>query len=94
MCRLVNERTQYRGVERSMKESEDENVRKLVKEIRMIDKLTYSYAFEDDWYNFDISHSLHINGKQVPVHWVVLAAPCEVLDKRIQKRPDITIYEH
>lgn len=38
-----------------MKNSEDEVVKKLVKEIRMIDNLTYSYAFEEDWYNFDIT---------------------------------------
>lgn len=58
-----------------MKNSEDEVVKKLVNEIRMIDKLTYSYAFEDDWYNFDITREVEKNGKKIKVFWVMLSAP-------------------
>lgn len=93
-CSLVTQQSNFRGVERSMKISDDENIKKLVKQIKNIDKLTYSYAFEDDWYNFDISRKVSVGGVEIPVYWVLLTAPTHVLKKRINKRSDMTIYEH
>lgn len=56
MCELLTQNSNLIGIERSMKNSENETIKKLVQEIKKIDKLTYSYSFEDDWYNFSISH--------------------------------------
>lgn len=60
----------------------------------MIDNLTYSYAFEDDWYNFDITREVERNGKKIKVFWVMLSAPTSVLFERINSRVEMTIYEH
>ena len=72
-------------------EGENEAVLSLIKEIKMIDKLTYSYAFEDDWYNFSPSSKLP-DGSDVK--WVLLTASIETSWKRIGKRTEMTIYEH
>lgn len=65
-----------------------------MKQIKQIDHLTYNYAFEDEWYNFDISHFVEVNGVKVRVFWILLTAPTPILRKRINTRPDMTKYEH
>lgn len=52
----------------------------------MIDKLTYSYAFEDDWYNFDITREIQIGDRKIKVFWILLTAPTQTLFKRINSR--------
>lgn len=96
LCRELNSHPltppNTKFIERSMTLSNpDAHTLKLIKEIKHLDLLTYSYSFEDDWYKFSPSRELEDGSK---VFWVLLRAEYDTTWKRIGSRTEMTIYEH
>lgn len=66
----------------------------LIKVLKKIDLLTYSYAFEEDWYSLDLPHEIIHEGVSFPVFWIFVEVPVPILMERINKRLEMTVYEH
>ena len=82
----------YFCIERSSKDL-PRHLTVLQQQIKEIDKLTFSYSFEDDRYQFLPMMQIQIENVDYPVYWYVLHCSPETLKKRLRKRIEMTIYE-